>query len=179
MSPFAMALCTQICLTGPGQPHVGPPPTSAPLPMCPVPLFSSAQGRAVSGPASSVDLSPTWVLVSRMFLSEIRGSLVSSPVLGPISFCSWLGSLDVPGTWSTTCHIGVWVNLSSQLTFLREQPALTTPWRCQKTVKELECLCCQNTFSRCTPQVWKQELTQSKKYVYLCFQFCSSSAWIF
>ena len=45
MSPFVMALCTQICLTGPGQPHLGSPPSpSATCPCAQYPISAQPRG---------------------------------------------------------------------------------------------------------------------------------------
>lgn len=96
MSLFAIDPCTQVCLTDPGQPCLGPthfPSTSCTCAQHP----SLAQSRIVlSDPASSVNLSPaSWVLASLMFPSDIRGMLVYRPVLGLVPLYSWLGFLDL------------------------------------------------------------------------------------
>lgn len=180
MSPFGMALCTQICLTGPGQPHLGPSPSlPAPCPCAQYPTSSQPRGGL------SLALPPQWTsalhcgyLTPGCSCQKYVVALSPALSLAPSHFApGWAPRMSSgPGPPLAASGSGS-TSAPSFPTFLREQPALTASWQCQKTVKELECICCQNSFSRSRPQILKKELTQSKKYLYLYFQFLSSSAY--
>lgn len=122
-------------------------PGASLLTLCPLPVHQ----YPISAKPGGV-LPPQWTSVLHCGTCSVDipvRSLWCCPVFGPTVFCSWLGSLDVPWALCTTPCSRVWASIDSQLTFLNEQPALTSPWHCQKTVKRLEWLCCQNSFSRC------------------------------